>query len=295
MKTPAFTHSASDLLPSMLSPFDGRGSIVGVFDSGLGGLSVMQAIRQQLPQADILYVADSGHAPYGERDDAFIHDRSSAIVKFLRQQGAQVIVVACNTATAAAIAGLRQHWGNLPIIGVEPGVKPAVARSVNKRIGVLATPATLKSQKFCALMDNHSAGAQLLLQPCPGLAKEIERGELDSAALRALVNTFCEPLKAADVDTAVLGCTHYPLIRPLFQSALGAQVALVDTADAVALQTARLAERSRTIASPQSNDTRPISTGQVSLFTSGSPPDLSRMAHCWLGLNLPAQVLPTAT
>jgi len=294
---PPLTSNAPTAMEPLPAGFDGQGRVIGVFDSGLGGLSVLQAIRQQLPQADCIYVADSGHAPYGERDDAFIHDRSAQIVRFLRDQGAHLVVVACNTATAAAIAEIRQQWTYLPIIGIEPGVKPAVAGSANKRVGVLATPATLNSLKFRALVDSHGAGAHLVLQPCPGLAKEIEHGELDTAALRALIDSFCAPLVSAHVDTAVLGCTHYPLVRPLFQAALGSSVKLVDTAHAVATHTARLASQLKHPPHENNtkNDTWPHTSGQVSLFTSGSPIDLSRMVHCWLGLDLPAQVLPAAT
>lgn len=273
---------------------NGQGSVIGVFDSGLGGLSIMQAIRQQLPQANVVYVADSGHAPYGERDDDFIVERSAHIVQFLKSQGAHVIVVACNTATAAAISSLRQQWPKIPIIGVEPGVKPAISRSLNKRVGVLATPATLSSQKFRALIDNHAMGAHLVLQPCPGLAKEIERGDLDSPPLRDLIATFCEPLRQANVDTVVLGCTHYPLVRPLIQAALSAHVNLVDTADAVATQTAKLSQQVLIEKAQIANDTCPKTAGQVSLFTSGSTPELNQIAQSWLGLNLSAQVLPTA-
>lgn len=292
------TTASTANVPTAPSPasFDGQGRIIGVFDSGLGGLSVLQAIRKQLPQADCIYVADSGFAPYGERDEAFIRDRSAQIVQFLLAQGAHMVVVACNTATAAAIAEIRFRWPHLPIVGIEPGVKPAVQQSDNKRVGVLATPATLKSSKFQALVNSHGDGAELVLQPCPGLAKEIEKGELDSPSLRQLVANFCAPLLASRVDTAVLGCTHYPLIRPLFQEALGSHVALVDTAQAVALQTARLAVQlpRPPDASTTQNDTWPSTSGQVSLFTSGVPSDLSHIGRCWLGLDLPAQALPAA-
>jgi len=254
----------------------------------------MQSVKSHLPLSNLLYVADSGHAPYGEREDNFIVDRSTRIVEFLRLEGAQIIVVACNTATAAAIANLRQKWPDLPIIGIEPGVKPAVNRSLNKRIGVLATPATLNSYKFQSLIDKHAAGAHLVLQACPGLAKEIERGDLDTPTLRELVACFCEPLIAANVDTVVLGCTHYPLISQLFQAALPPHVQLLDTADAVAMQTAKLAQQVNELAEKR-NDTWPETSGQVSLFTSGDPQNLSQMAQSWLGLNLPARALPAAT
>jgi len=151
----------------------GQGWRIGVFDSGVGGLSVLRAVRARLPQASLVYVADSGYAPYGERDQAFITARCHHIAGFLRQREVDCIIVACNTATAIAVNSLRADLPDLPIIGVEPGVKPAVAHSPGKRVGVLATPGTLASERFQALVESHGQGAQLTLQACPGLAKEI--------------------------------------------------------------------------------------------------------------------------
>lgn len=258
---------------------------IGVFDSGLGGLSVLRALRQHLPSADLLYVADSGHAPYGERDDAFIQARSQHICDFLVHQGVDAIVVACNTATAAAIHRLRLRCGDLPVIGVEPGVKPAVALSHAKRVGVMATPRTLASLKFRHLVEQHGQGAALTLQPCPGLAREIESGQLDSPALRGMVAHFCAPLRQAQVDTVVLGCTHYPFVAPLIQAELGSQVQVLDTAEAVALHTARV-----TSACPQAAAT---GDGQIRLWSSADPGHLQRVARTWLGIEAPALALPS--
>ena len=267
---------------------EGRGAVIGVFDSGLGGLSVLRAIRSHLPQADLLYVADSGHAPYGEKSDEFIGERSEHICRFLMSQGAEVVVVACNTATAAAVHHLRQRWPELPVVGVEPGVKPAVAQSHNQRIGVLATPFTLQSEKFRTLLERHGGQADIVLQPCPGLAREIEQGELDSAALRTLVATFSQPLTDAGVDTAVLGCTHYPFVAPLFQQALGDGVRIIDTAEAVARQTVRLVRDL-----PANHPARTgASTGGVRLWSSADPAHLAQVAHAWLGLKTQAGALP---
>jgi glutamate racemase len=212
---------------------------IGVFDSGVGGLTVLRALHAQLPGVPLIYVADSAHAPYGDRSDAFILDRARHITRFLRDQGARLIVVACNTATAAAIATLRAEF-DLPFVGIEPGVKPALARSRNQRVGVMATPATLRSAKFRALLQTHAGGIAPVLQPCPGLAAAIERGELDDPALRQLLATVCAPLRAAGCDTVVLGCTHYPLVAQHIQAELGAHVHLLDTAEPVARQAARL-------------------------------------------------------
>ena len=213
---------------------------IGVFDSGVGGLTVLQALRRTLPRAALHYVADTAFAPYGERDSEFIKQRSLAIADFLWRSGAQLIVVACNTATAHAVGALRERWPDRAIVGIEPGIKPAVAASHTKRIGVLATPATLASRRYQALLADHAADVTVLSQPCPGLADLIETGDLDSPELRALVERCCAPLREASVDTVLMGCTHYPLVQQLLQAALGGQVRLLNVEDAVARQTQRL-------------------------------------------------------
>ena len=262
--------------------FLGAHTRIGVFDSGLGGLSVLRALHGRLPLADLFYVADSGHAPYGEREGTFIVSRSQHICDFLVSQGVDAIVVACNTATAAAVHVLRQAHPGVPIIGVEPGVKPAVLQSRNKRVGVLATPATLASDKYRRLIDNFAGDAVVLPQPCPGLAAEIEKGRLDSPALRALVQRFSDPLLTAGVDTVVLGCTHYPFVAPLFQAALGQGVTVVDTAAAVAEQTARLCAARAPLAPPGGD----ASHGRIASWTSGDPAHLAEVARHWLGLDV---------
>ncbi len=265
--------------------YEGASSHIGVFDSGLGGLSVLRALHARLPLADLTYVADSGHAPYGERDGEFIVARSQAICDFLVARQVDAIVVACNTATAAAIDLLRKAHPGIPIIGVEPGVKPAVAQSITKRIGVLATPSTLASEKYKRLIESHGHGATIVPQACPGLAKEIEAGQLDTPALRALVTGFADPLRQARVDTVVLGCTHYPFVASLFQEALGPDVTIMDTSDAVALHTARLcvdrlADTSRDIPGVHHKF-----AADIRLFSSGDPQHLADVAGHWLGLH----------
>jgi glutamate racemase len=214
---------------------------IGVFDSGVGGLSVLRSLRALMPQARFLYVADSGHAPYGERDETYVVERARAITAHLLAQGAQLVVVACNTATAAAVQALRERWPAVGFVGVEPGLKPAIARSRNRRIGVMATRGTLQSAKFRRLVEAHAAGVELVLQPCDGLARALEEGDADAPAVLALVERHTAPLRAAGVDTVVLGCTHYPFATSAIGAALGPGVALIDTAQAVALQAQRLA------------------------------------------------------
>lgn len=258
---------------------------IGVFDSGLGGLSVLRALHQYLPLAEMLYVADSGHAPYGEKDTAHIVARSEYITKFLLAQGAQAIVIACNTATAAAAQHLRTRWPEVPIIGVEPGVKPAVAHSPSGRVGVLATPGTLASPKFQQLVERHGRNAQIILQACPGLAKEIEGGELDTPRLRELVVQFARPLQEAHCDTIALGCTHYPFVRPLFEQVLGPEVRIIDTSDAVARHVAHLV-----IELPACVPHTP--GGHIRFWTSGNPAHLSETVKRWFNLESEAQALP---
>lgn len=213
---------------------------VGVFDSGVGGLTVLAALRAALPGVPLLYVADSGHAPYGERSQDFITARSRALTQHLLDQGAQLIVIACNTATAVAADALRRLHPTVPFVGIEPGVKPAAAASRNGRVGVLATTATVNSPRFAALIDRHAAGAQITAVACSGVVKHIEEGDLDSPELRELVARYCAPLKQAGVDTALLGCTHYPFIRALWQAELGPAVQLLQVEGAVAQQAVRL-------------------------------------------------------
>lgn len=258
---------------------------IGVFDSGVGGLSVLRALQAALPHARFLYAADAGHAPYGERTDEFIVARSLAIAQFLLDQGAQMLVIACNTATAAAVAALRARHPDVPIVGVEPGLKPAVAATRNGRIGVMATTSTLKSQRFQRLMDAHGTGVQVHLQACPGLAHAIEAGALDSPTLLERVHAHCTPLREQGVDTVVLGCTHYPFAAPLIQAELGPGVTLVDTAEAVARRAATLAAT----VSPQGPTPEP----GLELWTSGEPEQLQRVASLWLRHEGPARRLPS--
>jgi len=219
---------------------------VGIFDSGVGGLSVLRHIQAQLPHEHLLYVADSGYAPYGDKPEALVIARVLAIADFLIAQGAKAIVVACNTATVAAVRVLRETHPGMPVVGVEPGLKPAAALTRSGKVGVLATARTLQGAKFLLLRDqiHRETGVDFLLQPCVGLVDQIELGELDSSAMMATLDRFIAPLLAQDADTLVLGCTHYPLVRGAIERLLVSSghgdVALVDTGDAVARQLTRL-------------------------------------------------------
>ena len=211
---------------------------IGVFDSGVGGLSVLKHIRARLPRQRLLYVADSGHVPYGGKTADYIRERSLKLTQFLLEQGAPVVVVACNTATAAAAATLRERF-TIPIVAMEPAVKPAVAATRSGVVGVLATVGTLESAKFAALLEQYAGDVEIVTQACPGLVEQVEAGELDSPATRALLTRYTEPLLTRGADTLVLGCTHYAFLRPLLAELVGPKVTLIDTGEAVARQLVR--------------------------------------------------------
>ncbi|WP_404440229.1 glutamate racemase [Stutzerimonas chloritidismutans] len=207
---------------------------IGVFDSGVGGLSVLREIRARLPQESLLYLADSGHVPYGEKSPEFIRERCRSIAAFLLGQGAKALVLACNTATAAGVSELRELYPDIPLVGMEPAVKPAAQATRSGVVGVLATTGTLKSAKFAALLDRFASNVRVITQPCPGLVECVEAGELDSEATRSLLQTFVQPLIEQGCDTLILGCTHYPFLKPLLAELLPTTITLVDTGEAVA-------------------------------------------------------------
>ena len=225
---------SSDKLTAMQTMINAQVAPIGVFDSGVGGISVLQHIRALLPHEDLIYLADSKHAPYGNQTPEFIQARSFYLADFLLKQGAKALVVACNTATAAAVSALRERYPNLLIIGMEPAVKPAVAATKTGVVGVLATSGTLKSAQFAALLEHYGQGVQIVTQACIGLVECVEKGALTSPATRALLKQYIQPLLAAKADTIVLGCTHYPFVRALIEDLLGKEIVLIDTGAAVA-------------------------------------------------------------
>lgn len=206
---------------------------IGVMDSGVGGISVLRHVRRLMPNENIVYVADSQYAPYGNLSPAEITARCFTIADFLITQGAKALVVACNTATAASIQLLRDQY-MLPIIGMEPAVKPAALASQNGVIGVLATVGTLKSAQYAALLENYGNGVQVLAQGCNGLVECVERGEVTQTSTHDLIKQYMLPLLESGADTIVLGCTHYPFLRPLIAEIAGDDIAIIDTGEAVA-------------------------------------------------------------
>ncbi|MGI8602958.1 MAG: glutamate racemase [Verrucomicrobiales bacterium] len=234
---------------------------IGVFDSGVGGLSVLREIRSSLPNEDLIYVADSAHVPYGSKRPQDIIDRSRVLSRFLLDRGCKALVIACNTATASAAAMLRQEFPHLLIIGMEPAVKPAAAATKNGVVGVLATVGTIRSARFAALLDRFAHDIKVVTQPAPGLVEQVEAGKLDSLETRELIDVFVRPLRRAGADTIVLGCTHFPFLKPLIAEAAGNGVTLVDTGAAVARQLKRRLAEAALL--------RPVGPGEEQFWTSG--------------------------
>ncbi len=259
---------------------------IGIFDSGIGGLSVLRAVRQRLPQADCRYLADSQFTPWGDRSPAWVVARCQQVSQHLIAEGADLVLVACNTATTQAITALRAHWPQHRFVGIEPGIKPAALTSRNHRVAVMATSGTLRSARLQQLVAHHAQRTWVLHLPCPGLVEAIEAAWHDPSALHAQLDTLAQQLRQAEVDTVVLGCTHYPLVADALGQRLGPQVLLVDTADAVARRVASLLPEPSTVTSGICPPPR--------LMATGSPRALQQAARHWLGLNSEVQLLALA-
>src|SRR5215207_1332579 len=221
-------------------------SSIGVFDSGVGGISVLRAIREQMQEESIIYFGDQGHIPYGPRSMQQIRDFSEAITNFLLAQEAKIIVVACNTASAAALTYLREKLHDVRFVGMEPAVKPAAERTQTGKVGVLATPATFQGALYASVVERFANGVELFQDTCPGLVQQIEQGNLNSEEARRILEDALLPMLAKNIDTVVLGCTHYPFVIPLIQQIVGdaKRVRVIDPAPSVAKQVRRVLEMS---------------------------------------------------
>lgn len=260
---------------------------VGVFDSGVGGLSVLREIRRELPGEDLIYVADSGYAPYGDRPEDYVRGRAVAIMEFLRAQNVKAVVVACNTATGIAVDALRARYTE-PIVAIEPAVKPAAAQTRSGVVGVLATTQTLAGQKFAKLVNTHAGDVEVLTQACPGLVEKVESAELESDATRAIVEQYLQPLLERGADTIVLGCTHYPFVGDLIRDVAGPSVTVIDSAVPVARELRRRLQASGLLA----QETR---RGSERFWTSGSPDRVrSVIAQLWGG-EVDVRAIPEVT
>jgi len=254
-----------------------------VFDSGVGGLSVLRALMAEMPDEQLLYVADSGHAPYGEREDAYVIERARAITAHLQSSHhIKALVVACNTATAAAIHLLREHNPHLPIVGIEPALKPAVAQSKTGVIGVMATRSTLESDKFKRLLSSLAGQARFVVQPCAGLALAIE--QFDTIKIGAACAQYTGAMgifgtETGQIDTLVLGCTHYPFAEDALRAGTGAAVRYLEGGAPVARQTRRLLEAGEALCGGRADGSQ-----QVVFYSTGNPLALRSAALRWLGL-----------
>ncbi|MFZ0544908.1 MAG: glutamate racemase [Candidatus Promineifilaceae bacterium] len=252
---------------------------IGVFDSGVGGLSVLRHIQSLLPGERLLYFADQAHVPYGPRPAQEIRLFCEQITRFLTDQGASLIVVACNTATAASIDHLRHEFPQLSFVGMEPAVKPGASQTKNGKIGVLATAGTFESQRYASLLARFAGNITAYESDCPGLVEQIEAGELTGKMTEAILQQAIRPMLAAGVDTLILGCTHYPFALPLIEQIAGPDVVIIDPAPAVAQQVKRLYE-------PLKPESLQFETAaEVHLFTTGDVGQFGRQAQRLLQLS----------
>lgn len=235
---------------------------IGIFDSGVGGLSVLRAMRKLLPGENVIFFGDQGHVPYGPRPLEQVRAFSEGIARFLLAEGAKLIVVACNTASAAALTHLRQVFPDMKFVGMEPAVKPAAERTRSGVVGVLATPATFQGALYASVVERFANGVQLLQDTCPGLVQQIEKGNLDGEETRRILESALLPMLEKNIDTVVLGCTHYPFVIPLIEEIVGGSVRVIDPAPAVARQVERLIEAGGTC-NPSAEG------GRVRYYTSG--------------------------
>lgn len=250
---------------------------IGIFDSGIGGLSVVRHVLAELPQEHLIYIADQHHVPYGPRPADEILRFSDGITRFLLTQNVKQIVVACNTATAAALTELRRRYPDIDFVGMEPAVKPAANLTQSGKVGVLATAGTFQSQRYAFLMERYASHVQIFENPCVGLVDLIEAGKGDAPETAVLLQTVLTPMLQAGADTIVLGCTHYPFVAGQIRSITGEQVHLIDPAPAIVRQMQRLLKANGQFAAP-------TQSGKTRFITTGSPYLLGQVLPQWLGI-----------
>jgi glutamate racemase len=249
-------------------------SPIGIFDSGVGGLSVLKAIRQELPQEAVIYLADQAHVPYGLRPLDEVRQFSEKMTEYLLARSAKLVVVACNAASAAALAALRQSYPEITFVGMEPAVKPAAETTQTGRVGVLATPATFQGALYASVIERFANDVTVFQDTCPGLVAQIEAGELNHPDTRRILEKALDPMLAAGIDTIVLGCTHYPFVIPLIEEISGPGVRVIDPAPAVARQVRRVLEADKSLA-PASSERK--TQAQINYLTSGDPAALESL------------------
>ncbi|MDX1600277.1 MAG: glutamate racemase [Anaerolineales bacterium] len=249
---------------------------IGLFDSGVGGLSILNQVHHLLPNEDLIYVADQAHVPYGPRSRLEVRQFSVAITRYLLDEGAKLIVVACNTASAAALEHLRATFPDTPFVGMEPAVKPAAQRTESGKVGVLATPATFEGELFASVVARYADGVDVHQRVVPGLVERIEAGDLTGPETHRLVEDAVRPLLDEGIDTLVLGCTHYPFILPILHQLVGPEVELIDPSPAVARQVRRVLEEQDAIAPAHS-------PGRHTFYTTGDPARMAEAVQRFVG------------
>ncbi len=237
---------------------------IGAFDSGVGGLSILREVRRLLPAEDLIYLADSAHCPYGVKPVEEIRQRSLEITDFLVSLGVKLVIVACNSACVAGLDQVRAKYKPIPVVGVEPAIKPAHEVTRNGKIGVLATHLTLNGERFSILVEKYATGVEVYTQPGPGLVEIVESGEIETPETERILRGYLEPLLAKGIDTLVLGCTHYPFLIPVARKICGPDISIIDTGVAVARQTERVLKLAD-LMTPRS------APGQETFYTSGDP------------------------
>jgi glutamate racemase len=266
---------------------------LGIFDSGIGGLTVLRAIHQLMPDEPLFYLADQAHVPYGMRSLDEVRQFSEAITHYLLDQSARLIVVACNTASAAALRYLRATFPDVPFVGMEPAVKPAAEHTRSGVVGVLATPATFQGKLYASVVERFGQGVRLLQHTCPGLVTQIENGALHSAETRHILENALLPMLQQGIDTVVLGCTHYPFVIPLIQEITGPDVRVIDPAPAVARQAQRLLVAASLL--DLDFDLEPYTLGKprqlLHFTTTGDAPQMETILRELLGMKAPVEAL----
>ena len=253
---------------------------IGIFDSGVGGLSVLKEVQNQYPAEDLIYLADQAHVPYGIRSKEEVLAYANGIVRFLLGKECKLIIVACNTASAVALAALREKYPDVPFVGMEPAVKPAAADTRSGVVGVLATPATFQGDLYASTVERFARGVKILQDTCPGLVEQIETGYIDDPKTRKILENALEPMLAEGVDEVVMGCTHYPFVIPIIQDIVGEGVRVIDPAPAIAKQAGRMLEDFDLITSEENS-------AQDYYLTTGNPEKLSVMLKSLLNSDGP--------
>jgi len=267
-------------------PLAANNAPIGVLDSGAGGLSVLQNIHALLPGESLLYAADSAHLPYGDKTAAFIRERVNAVAAALVDLGAKALVVACNTATAAAVESLRERYA-MPVVGMEPGIKPAVLGSRSGVVGILATAAMVNSNRMAELMQRYAGQREVVIQPCPGLVEQVELHALETPQTAHLLQNYLAPILEKGADTLVLGCTHYPFLRPLIERLAGPKVNVIDTGEAIARRLQDLLQQNGLL-NASSTD------GTMQFFSSAPGKEQDRLFSSLLGQAVVVEPLPEA-